>query len=159
MWKYRSPHGASAGEVSGSNPAARARRYIASTSSTQNTTRPQTALPGEPTVSSLKVEVAGANPEAGERRLRSSVEKMEAERLVKGHGVKHVDGQHRYGADALDRQSLRFHTGQPYRRLQGKAPPSWPTTAPGTGRSSPAPRATCSTNPQRKVVQYPPSAW
>src|SRR5829696_8371466 len=52
MWKYRSPQGASAGEVSGSNPAARARRYIASTSSTQNTTRPQMALRGEPTVSS-----------------------------------------------------------------------------------------------------------
>src|SRR5829696_10271317 len=35
----------------------------------------------------LKVEVAGADPEARERRLRSSVEQMEAERFVEDHGV------------------------------------------------------------------------
>jgi hypothetical protein len=35
---------------------------------------------------------------------------MEPERLVEGHGVKHVDGQQGYGADALDWLSLRFHS-------------------------------------------------
>ena len=57
----------------------------------------------------LKVEIAGADPEARERRLVSSVEQMEAERLVEGHRLNHVDGQQRYRADALDRLSLRCH--------------------------------------------------
>jgi hypothetical protein len=59
---------------------------------------------------------------------------MEAERLVEGHGLNHVDGQQRYGADALDRLSLRLHraslTGR--HQAQGAAKTAHSLAAKGT---------------------------
>jgi hypothetical protein len=73
-------------------------------------------------------------PGRSRRPFLSSGEHVEAERLIERHGRDHVNGEQRYGVDALDRLSLPVHAGQPYRK--GARPdvgppciPSQPSTA------------------------------
>jgi len=58
--------------------------------------------PGSARRTELKVEEAAADPEARESRLVSSVEHVEAERMIEGHRSAHVDRQQRDSADALN---------------------------------------------------------